>query len=81
MSDKALSKIVTVLGVAPKPLALHELQDYGLRDVSQAAASARLREAARPPCPIVMSVAVPGKKYTAWLLISRKTELLGQENS
>ncbi len=51
------------LSHANKPLALHELN---LNTVSQAAASARLREMARDN--LVASHKVPGKRYTAWTL-------------
>jgi DNA-binding HxlR family transcriptional regulator len=48
---------------AARPLALHEL---AIPTVSQTAASARLREMKRDG--IVVSVPVPGKKFTAWML-------------
>jgi len=48
---------------AARPLAIHELS---IPTVSQTAASARLREMKRDG--IVISVPVPGKKYTAWAL-------------
>lgn len=48
---------------AARPLALHELELVG---VNQAAASARLREMKRDG--VVVSVPVPGKKFTAWML-------------
>lgn len=51
------------LSHSDRPLALHELN---LNTVSQAAASARLREMARDG--MVTSVRVPGKKFTAWKL-------------
>lgn len=59
----ARHKIVSRLYSASAPLALHELNIAG---VSQAAASARLRELKRDG--IVQSVPVEGKRYTAWRL-------------
>ena len=48
---------------AKAPIPLHALDIPG---VSQTAASARLRELKRDG--IVVSVPVPGRKYTAWML-------------
>lgn len=59
----ARSKIVARLYASPEPLPLHRLEIPG---VSQTAASARLRELKRDG--IVVSVPVPGAKYTAWML-------------
>lgn len=59
----ARSKIVARLYESPVPLPLHALHVEG---VSETAASARLRELKRDG--IVVSVKVPGKKYTAWAL-------------
>lgn len=59
----AREKILDRLALAENPLALHELDING---VSQAAASARLREMAREG--LVVSIPVAGKRYTAWIL-------------
>lgn len=59
----AREKILDRLALADNPLALHDLNIQG---VSQAAASARLREMAREG--LVVSVPVAGKRYTAWIL-------------
>lgn len=59
----AREKILNRLALADNPLPLHELNIQG---VSQAAASARLREMKREG--LVLSVPVEGKRYTAWIL-------------
>jgi len=48
------------------PLALHQLQIGG---VSQTAASARLREMRKEG--LVESVAIPGRRWTAWTLAKK----------
>lgn len=63
MATLARHKIIARLHWSDRPLALHELNIEG---VSQAAASARLRELAREG--VAISVKVPGKRYTAWAL-------------
>jgi len=55
--------IVKRLFEAGEPLALHSLHIEG---VSETAASARLREMKREG--LVVSIPVPGKKFTAWTL-------------
>ncbi len=52
------------------PLALHQLK---LGTVSESAASARLREMKREG--LVVSVPIPGRKYTAWSLAPKSDEL------
>ena len=52
------------------PLAIHELQIGG---VSQTAASARLREMKRDG--LVVSVPIPGRKFTAWSLAKKDLTL------
>lgn len=59
----AREKILDRLSLADGPLPLHELNIHG---VSQAAASARLREMKRDG--LVESVRVEGKKFTAWII-------------
>jgi len=63
---KAETKILEFLGNQVLPVPLHEFKIDG---VSQTSASARLREMARKQ--LVVSVAIPGKRYTAWILPSR----------
>ena len=59
----ARTKILQRLALADLPLPLHQLD---LDGVSQAAASARLRELKKEG--LVVSVPVKGKKFTAWIL-------------
>ena len=59
----ARTKILQRLALADLPLPLHQLD---LDGVSQAAASARLRELKKEG--LVVSVPVKGKKFTAWML-------------
>ena len=59
----ARQALVKALYESPRPLALHEIPVVG---INQAAASARLRELRRDG--LVISVKVPGKKFTAWML-------------
>lgn len=59
----ARQAIAARLYEAKAPIPLHAL---GIPGVSETAASARLREMKRDG--IVVSVPVPGKKYTAWML-------------
>lgn len=66
----ARDKILMRLSGASRPLALHELDIPG---VSQAAASARLREMAKEN--LVVSFPVPGKRFTSWALAALKGQM------
>ncbi len=67
----ARDAILARLAEATRPIPLHELDVIG---VSQAAASARLREMAREN--LVESVPVPGKRFTAWRILPGQGQLL-----
>ena len=67
----AKTKILQRLALATEPLPLHRLD---LDGVSQAAASARLREMKKDG--LVVSVPIPGRKYTAWQLAPRHLNLI-----
>lgn len=62
----ARERIIARLGESLAPVPLHLMNIDG---VSQTSASARLRELAREG--IVVSVPVPGHRYTAWILANR----------
>lgn len=68
MTAKAL--ILERLAHTEIPLALHQLQIGG---VSQTAASARLREMKKAG--LVVSVPIPGRKFTAWALAPKDLTL------
>lgn len=63
--------LIQELSHSDRPLAIHEI---GLMGVSQTSMSARLREMARAG--IVVSVPVPGRKYTAWAIKPGQGDLL-----
>lgn len=71
MDLTAKEKILRCLESSVRPLAVHELDIQG---VSECSASARLREMKRDG--IVLSIPVPGKKYTAWLLSAKDMTLI-----
>ena len=70
MGLTAKEKIIARLSSSPWPVPLHNLD---LPDVSECSASARLREMQREG--LVVSLPVPGKKYTAWILAPKDLTL------
>lgn len=70
MTAKAL--ILERLSKSEIPLALHQFQ---LGSVSQTACSARLRELRKEG--LVVSVPIPGRKFTAWMLSPAQPTLPG----
>lgn len=66
----AKEKILERLANTEIPLALHQLQ---IASVSQAASSARLREMKKEG--LVVSIPIPGRKYTAWALAPKDLSL------
>ena len=67
----AKEKIIERLTHTAMPLCLFQLKIGG---VSETAASARLREMRREG--LVVSVPIPGRKYTAWQLAPRHLNLI-----
>ena len=79
MPETASEKILTVLGRTGLWLAVHELEDYGLRGVSQNSAAARLRELrsqGRVECRKREE-----KNFKEWRFVSKDQLPLFQENA